>query len=504
MMAAPAQDFTLSHLLAVLGGAPAQLPALAVTGLALDSRRVRPGDVFLALAGRRSHGMEYADAAIAAGAAAVLWETGEAAPAAAGLAWRQAPDGRRVPLVPVAGLSARAGLLADHFYGRPSADLFVAGVTGTNGKTTVTQLVAAAMGEGACGVVGTLGHGLPPALEPSGHTTPDPVTLHRWLAQMREAGARAVAMEVSSHALDQDRAAGVRFDCAVLTNLTHDHLDYHGDMAAYQAAKGRLFRVPGLRHAVVNTDDPFGRRLLCMLPPGVEPVTYGLGTEAALPTLYGHGLRADETGLRLEVDTAWGTGTLVSPLLGRFNAANLLAALGVLLLSGMPLAEALERLGRVRGVPGRMECFGGGDRPLVVVDYAHTPDALHNVLAALRHHCRGRLWCVFGCGGERDRAKRPRMGAIAERLADHVVLTDDNPRGEDPVSIIEEIQSGMADPDAAYVERDRGRAIARAVAGARPGDVVLVAGKGHEDYQLAGGERRPFSDPAQVKKALGA
>jgi UDP-N-acetylmuramoyl-L-alanyl-D-glutamate--2,6-diaminopimelate ligase len=471
-----------------------------VLGLALDSRRVRAGDLFLALAGTVTDGRRFIDDALARGAVAVLEEASEPS-----LALRQG-----VPLLGVPGLSRRVGSIADRFFGRPSADLWVAGVTGTNGKTTVTHLIAQALqGTGGdpesgwpCGVIGTLGYGLFGQLAPGRHTTPDPVSLHALLAELRNRGVRHAVMEVSSHALSQGRTDGVAFDVGVFTNLTRDHLDYHGDVDRYAAAKRELFRVPGLGAAVVNLDDPVGRAIAGELPPGLTAFGFSLLGDARAP-VRALGLEARSDGLRLAVRTPAGRGVVESPLLGRFNAANLLAALGALLALGLPLERALAGLGRGQAVPGRMERLGGaGPAPLVVVDYAHTPDALEQVLLTLREHARGALVCVFGCGGERDRGKRPEMGAVAERLADRVVLTDDNPRGEDGAAILRDILDGLHHPRRVRVERDRARAIAEAVRGAGGGDVVLIAGKGHEEYQEVAGERRPFSDVAVARAAL--
>jgi len=318
-------------------------------------------------------------------------------------------------------------------------------------------------------------------------------------------------MEVSSHALDQARVAAVRFDTGVFTNLSRDHLDYHGDMRAYGEAKRSLFHHPGLRCAVVNTDDAFGRALLAGLSPELEITGFqlenGNGTGDArrlygCPVVRGRVLEAGRAGMRLRIDSPWGAGEMRSPLLGRFNASNLLAALGAVLGAGVPFATALERLGSLRAPPGRLECFGGGGLPLVVVDYAHTPDALERALQTLRATCAGALWCVFGCGGERDRGKRPLMGGVSAREADVIVLTDDNPRNEDGRLIIDDIQEGVPAGSRVMVERDRALAIRRAVCGAEPGDVVLVAGKGHEPYQDVAGARRSFSDAAEVRAAL--
>lgn len=473
-----------------------------IDGLSLDSRQARCGDLFFARGGTRRHGLHYLHDALRAGVAAVAWE-----PAAG---WSELPPpppgSAAVPTFAVDKLDTQIGVIADRFYGHPSKDLFVVGVTGTDGKTSCTQFLARCLDqpEERCGVIGTLGYGLYGELGEATHTTPDAVRLHRLLADMRERGARCVVMEVSSHALAQSRVAGVAFDVAVLTNLSRDHLDYHGDEAAYARAKRRLFEQPGLGTAVINMDDAFGRTLLAELPQATERVGYGFGPVSDnLRQVVGSELRLDRDGFSMRVATPWGRGTLDSPLLGRFNASNALAVLAVLLLRGQPFAQATAAIRGLATVPGRMERFGGAPgQPLVVVDYAHTPDALRNVLEALRSHCQGRLWCVFGCGGDRDRGKRPLMGAVAERLADRVVVTDDNPRTEAAERIIEEILTGMQAPERVQVERDRERAIVHAVDGAAPEDLVLIAGKGHEEYQLVGERTLPFSDRALVRRLL--
>jgi UDP-N-acetylmuramoyl-L-alanyl-D-glutamate--2,6-diaminopimelate ligase len=358
----------------------------------------------------------------------------------------------------------------------------------------------------ASGVIGTLGAGRPGSLRPSGFTTPDVIEVHRTLARLRDAGARWAAMEVSSHALDQGRVAGVRFRAAAFTNLSRDHLDYHGTLAAYGEAKARLFRMPRLGLAVINAGDAFGRSLIGRVPADTDLVTVGPTDTPALARGRRLSLRDVEArpdGLRVTLGGSWGPLCLESPLLGHFNAENLALALGVLLALGVPAEEALDGLGGVSAPPGRMESFGGDGRPLVVVDYAHTPDALAKALAAARVHCRGRLWCVFGCGGDRDPGKRPAMGRQAERLADRLVVTDDNPRGEAPADIVAGILAGFEDPARVRVEHDRRAAIRLAVRQAARADVVLVAGKGHEDYQIIGDERRPFSDRDAVLDALG-
>jgi len=502
-MAAPVRQegAALDDLLAHTGAATA-VPGLSVAGVAMDSRDVRPGTLFLACRGAAQHGLRFVEAAVRAGAVAVAAESDPAWPAAR---LAELSAGLGVPVVEVPALSAKASEIAARFHGRPGDRLRLLGVTGTNGKTTVTQYLARALAaDTPCAIVGTLGAGYPDALRPTTHTTPDAVTLQATLAELLADGAGAVAMEVSSHALHQHRVAALRFDTAVFTNLTRDHLDYHQTMEAYAEAKARLFRSPGLRVAVINTDDPFGLALFGETAPRLPVVAYGLeGTPVhAERYVAAERLVVDVSGLRLHVRSSWGEGELVSPLLGRFNAANLLAVLAVLLESGVALDAALARVGALRTVPGRMERLGGGDRPLVVVDYAHTPDALAQVLSALREHCAGRLSCVFGCGGERDRGKRPLMGEVAETLADRVVVTDDNPRHEDGDAIVAEILAGLREPGRATVERNRARAIALAVGEALPGDIVLVAGKGHEPYQQVGDLRLPFSDRAVVRGLL--
>lgn len=470
-----------------------------IVGLSLDSRRTRPGDLFLACRGGARHGAEFIEDAVRAGAVAVSLESNAAAPTAT----------HSVPVYDIADLGQKIGHIAARFYGHPSHDFTVIGVTGTNGKTSVTHFLAQALSS-PCGVIGTLGNGMYGQLEKTdSHTTPDAVTLQALLAQLHERGAPNVVMEVSSHGLEQGRVNGVEFDIAVFTNLSRDHLDYHPDMTAYGAAKRRLFQVPGLRHAVVNGDDDYGRELLSTLPKDVEPLAFGLSAcgVASVAQVRGMNLRLHSQGLSLDVESPWGSGGLESALWGRFNASNLLAALAVLLTMGVPLADALQRLSRVSPVPGRMELIAGRtDLPTVIVDYAHSPDALQQALAAVREHTAtgGRVWCVFGCGGGRDRGKRPLMGAIAERYADFVVVTDDNPRHEDPVGIVAEILGGMTNPYAVYVRRDRAEALAFAIRHAGAAGIILVAGKGHEDYQLIGAERIPFSDREQVAKLLAA
>ncbi len=463
--------------------------------LSSDSRRCAPGVAFFAYPGAAADGRDHIPEAIARGAAGVLWESD-------GYAWR---DEWRAPNSPVRGLKQQAGLLAHEFYGRPSEALWTCGVTGTNGKTSCSQWVAAALSAAGtkCGVVGTLGAGFRGTLEDAGNTTPDALELHWLLARMRREGAAAVAMEVSSHGLHQGRVNGVALDCALFTNLTHDHLDYHGSLDAYAAAKALLFDLEGLACAVLNLDDPFGVHLAARLRGrGMRTIGYSLSPAAIAPGSVTEFVAASriESG-RLSLATSWGEAQTEFHQLGRFNVANALGVLGCLLAYGMPFAQAVAALATLPAVLGRMQRIGDG--PLTVIDYAHTPDALDKVLQALRPVADargGRLVAVFGAGGDRDRSKRGLMGAVASRLADRILLTSDNPRSEDPLAIIREIESGVSAPH--EVEADRTRAIESALAQAADADVVLISGKGHEPWQETGGRRLPFSDAAVAQAAL--
>ena len=471
---------------------------IVVSGLTQDSRSVRGGDAFVALQGARAHGIKFAKAAVVQGAVVVLAEKQGAGPSERGPEEQSNP----APVIWIENLRTQLGEIAARFFDRPSEAMTLIGVTGTNGKTSSVQLLAQAftqLGHRAA-TIGTLGAGLHGALQSGERTTPDVISVHALLAQFRDAGATHIAMEVSSHALDQHRVDAVAFDVAVFTNLTRDHLDYHRTMEAYGAAKARLFAWPGLRAAVINVDDAFGRELAASLPPSSQKLRYAVESEDA--ELRASGVRTHADGIDFHLRTPWGSGPVHSRLLGRFNVANLLAvagALGALDVSFDQIRGALEML---VPVTGRMNRLGGGACPLVVVDYAHTPDALQQALTTLRAHCGGKLICVFGAGGERDAGKRPQMGAIAESHADLCIVTDDNPRGEDGDAIVAAILSGFAQPQRVRVMRDRARAIALALTEARAGDVVLIAGKGHEAYQESAGQKRPFDDFAVARSAL--
>ncbi|MCP3727132.1 UDP-N-acetylmuramoyl-L-alanyl-D-glutamate--2,6-diaminopimelate ligase [Paraburkholderia sp. CNPSo 3272] len=477
-------------------------------GLHADTRSLKPGDVFLAYAVEGADSRPHIANAIERGAAAVLYQpegyAGEKLDASNALAVPQ--------------LDVLAGEIASGWYGDPSDAMLVVGVTGTNGKTSCSQWIAStftAIGQ-KCAIVGTLGTGFPGQLVHTGFTTPDAPQLQRSLAQLRGAGALAIAMEVSSHALHQGRVNGTSFDIAVFTNLTQDHLDYHHTFEAYEAAKARLFAWPGLRAAIINADDAAGRRLIAATRGKARTIAYSVATPAAdAPVadawLRANDVRATATGTAFHLETSdWGEAQVEAHVLGLFNVSNLLGVLGALLAANVPLVAALNEISKLQPVNGRMERLGGRadrDEPLVVIDYAHTPDALEKTLEALRPMAAargGQLVCMFGCGGDRDATKRPLMGAIAERLADQVVVTSDNPRSESPAAIIEQIAQGMRDAAKARRIEDRASAILQAVRGAAREDVVVLAGKGHEATQEIMGKKRAFSDQDHARLALAA
>ena len=480
------------------------IDALEIRRLTNDSRAVRRGDTFVAYPGYSHDGRNFIGQALAGGAASVLWER-------SGFEWKRE---WRTPNLGLCNMRRHAGEIASRLYGRPSTRLRMIGVTGTNGKTTCSHWIAQALTRAGrdCAVIGTLGSGLRAPLKPVANTTPDALWLHAQLAEFARRGAQAVAMEVSSIGLDQDRVAGVEFDVALFTNLTRDHLEYHHTLRSYQDAKARLFAWESLKHAVVNLDDDFGARLARRIRrPGLDVVGYGFGATRGA-RVAGANLVTGAHGVSFDVRSPWGSARVTSPVLGRHNAYNLLGTLTVLLASGLPLRKAIVVLAAVKPVSGRLQRLGGGAKPLVVVDYAHTPDALQHALTTLRElldnsspitRHPSRLICVFGCGGDRDRGKRPLMGRVAQRIADRIVVTSDNPRGEDPRDIIKDIVAGTRDAaEEIVIEPNRRAAIRRAVASARRGDIVLLAGKGHESYQEIRGARRPFSDVAVAREAL--
>ena len=493
MMAAPVHDgYRLSALLNGYAEVAAAVDC-DVSGLCLDSRSVRPGDCFIALRGAARHGASYVHDAIAAGAVAVLVDAGDDS--------LRAP----VPVIGVRELRKVVGPIASRYYGEPSRDLDLVAVTGTNGKTTVAHLVADALRtvHGASGYAGTLGLGRFGALAANLNTTPDPITLQAFFAQLRDARCRAAAIEASSHGIAQHRVDGSAIDVAVFTNLSHDHLDYHESLAAYAGIKKSLFRYPGLRHAVVNIDDPVGREIVDEAVDTLSVATFSLNIDSgAAFTLVSHTL--GEAGSTLVIATPQGEVQLQTSLPGEFNLQNLIAALAALVAVGIPAPVAAAALSNTSEVAGRMQRVATGERgePLVVVDYAHTPDSLARAIAALRVHAEGELICVFGCGGDRDRSKRAPMGHVAASGADRVIVTSDNPRSEPAATIIEDILAGIASTANITVIEDRAAAIRHAIESASMSDVVLIAGKGHESTQDVNGCRQPFSDPAHALAAL--
>jgi len=479
----------LSALLPEIAGIP---PDLTITGLVQDSREVQPGNAFIAIAGAATHGLHFAADALKQGAATVLYAPPipDDAP--------QPPD----KAIAVPGLRARLGAMADQFHTSPSHAMTVIGVTGTSGKTSIVQFLAQALEtlNVRSGSIGTLGAGLHGKLQTIGFTTPLVLNTHALLAQLRDAGAKAIAMEVSSHALDQGRVDGVHFEIAVFSNLSRDHLDYHGNMESYGAAKAQLFVRDGIRTAVINIDDDFGATL-----PGrilAQTITVS-ATGRKDAKIAAHDVNLDERGLRFTLRIANNTAPVESPLIGRFNLDNLLLVSGVLHAMHHDITEISGALNQLQPVPGRMNRFGGhAGLPLVVVDYSHKPAALQQALMSLREHLGGKLICVFGCGGERDTGKRPLMAAIAERHAEYVYVTDDNPRHEDGDAIVRDILAGFSDRSQIHVERNRARAIEQAIGFAGTGDIILVAGKGHETYQDIAGVKHPFDDALHVQAAL--
>ncbi|WP_304985924.1 UDP-N-acetylmuramoyl-L-alanyl-D-glutamate--2,6-diaminopimelate ligase [Coxiella-like endosymbiont] len=468
-----------------------------ILGLQTDSRKVQKGDLFIAYPGMRSDGRQYIKEAIDKQAVAVFFDPHDYKPSI------ESP----VPLIPISRLQNQVGEIAARFYSHPTKHLKIIGVTGTNGKTSCTHFIAQLLqSQGMpCAVVGTLGYGFVRNLTKTNYTTPDPLQLQQAFVQMRTEGARAVVMEVSSHALDQHRVNGVHFDIAVFTQLSRDHLDYHGSMENYARAKELLFEKIGLSYGVVNCDDEFGRYLIAKYHKKLMLIGYSMKgiKNDRVPLIMATAIKTLDQGFSVTVQTPWGNGTLTTPpLFGRFNISNLLAVIGVLGLSGVSLEKSFLELSKLKNVPGRMQLVECASGPQVVVDYAHTPDALEKALMSLREHCRGQLICIFGCGGDRDRGKRPQMGAIAERYTDQVIVTNDNPRSESPLAIIQDIKAGFKNPQSVVVETDRAAAIHYAVQKATVDDIVLIAGKGYETTQVIGRDVLPFDDVQEAQKAL--
>lgn len=491
-----------------------------ISGLCLDSRAVKVGDVFVALVGAKLDGRQFITGAIQQGAVAVLVEADKP-----NLSWNGS-----VPVIAIANLAQKLSEIAGRFYANPSHDCRLIGVTGTNGKTTCTLLIAqlfallqknqnakndATEKSVRAGVVGTLGFGLLDAnavaplaqqinaVQSTGLTTPDPINLQKILAQLVEQKAATIAIEASSHSLVLGRVAALQFDTAIFTNLTQDHLDFHGDLASYGAAKETLLKYPNLRHAIVNADDAWAKSLIQKAPKSVDVISFSLGDNTA--NIYLTDLQLTATGAAAQLHSPWGDTNFVSPFIGKFNISNLLASIAALCVDGFALADVMAVVPQLQAAPGRMQAvtLEASDQDIqVIVDYAHTPDALENTLRAISEHTHTRVWIVFGCGGDRDRTKRPLMGRIAEQYGDYIIITNDNPRTEEPSAIAADIVRGLQNPNACLVIADRAQAIDFAVQQAKPGDLVLVAGKGHEDYQIFADQTISFSDIKQSRLAL--
>ncbi len=488
---------TLGELLPDYAFSTEQARATLISGMTIDSRSVQPGFAFLACKGEQVNGADYIDGAVALGAAAIL------------LAADQPEVISSVPVIRLPGFETMLGQLASRFYGSAHDTTKNIGVTGTNGKTSVSHFIAQMANalDSKTAVLGTVGYGFLDALNVATHTTPDVVRVHQLLAELHEQGAVNVAMEVSSHALEQGRVDGVRFEQSVFTNLSRDHLDYHGSMQAYGEAKAKLFERVELQHAVINLDDPFAEALLNHIPEGVAVTGYGMAPSLTASRLSENMICMERycltsEGAWGEMSTPKGRLSFKTPLIGRFNLSNLMASVAVLLWRGYSLTALQGVIATLQGVAGRMDVVSDPKGRLVVIDYAHTPDALSKVLQSLREHSRGTLWCVFGCGGDRDKGKRPLMGQAAEKYADRLVVTSDNPRSEQPKMIVADILAGLQKASAAEVCIDRQAAIAFALKHANKGDVVLIAGKGHEDYQEVDGVRHYFNDRYSVEAIL--
>jgi len=495
-MSMPAEHLISAPLLADLLQGIAEAPAIPVHGIASDSRQLQRGDLFLAVQGIGSHGLDYLAQAHAAGVSAVAWDASTGTE----------PQDIGVPLIAVMGLAEQLGEIANRFYGRPSEQLDVIGITGTNGKTTVAWMIAQALEllDEKCAYLGTLGYGVDEVQGAEGMTTPAAVELHGRLAEFVDQGAAHAAIEVSSHALSQGRVDGVRFATALFTNLTRDHLDYHATMREYFDSKARLFLDCQPAERIIDIDSEYGAQLASMCGQDVVIVSTQFDRVAnGRPYVYVRAVVATEQGSEISFTSSWGDGRFMLPLPGDFNVANAVLVLALLLNKGVALDAACDVMSQVSAPPGRMQRVAT-DGPAVYVDYAHTPTALEGALRALRAHCRGKLWCVFGCGGDRDTGKRPQMGAAAERHGDQVVVTTDNPRSEDAASIIDDIVAGLSQQDNLTIIEDRATAIAWAIENAADNDLILVAGKGHEDYQEIAGQRTRFSDYALAESALAA
>ncbi|MGY8814506.1 MAG: UDP-N-acetylmuramoyl-L-alanyl-D-glutamate--2,6-diaminopimelate ligase [Gammaproteobacteria bacterium] len=473
---------------------------MPISGLCLDSRKVKVGDIFIALNSDPKNGMNFIKDAINKGAIAVL----------TGSEQEGVTNSLSIPIFSIPNIDSKLGLLASRYYNNPSQNLNIIGVTGTNGKTSVTNFLAQLLsdhGKIPVGSIGTLGSGIFGNLKSSPNTTPDILTINQLLANFDSHQIKDVVMEVSSHGLEQGRVDNVIFDSAVFTNLSRDHLDFHGDMSLYGAAKRKLFDTPGLKNAVINIDDEFGVDLATNISNQINTIRYGIleSHEIRKPDncdVTAKIIRSELNSITIDISSPWGKGKVSVALSGDFNVYNVLACLSVVCLQGITFDFALEAISKIQGVPGRMEYFGKPSTANIFIDYSHTPDALLHALETLRSQCKGRLVCVFGCGGDRDIGKRHQMGIIAEQYSDLVILTNDNPRNESPEKIIQDIQSGMKGRVPVEIIVDRSSAIQEAIQASGKDDYVLIAGKGHEMYQEIGLVKHPYSDRQQIRNLL--
>lgn len=486
----------LSQLLKNIYTTPASLDR-HIHRLSLDSRCIQKDDLFLAIIGTHTNGHHYIQNAIANGAAAVLFDKNSG---------NTLQVESQVPLIPIPQLRNQLGELAARFYHHPAKKLRMIGITGTNGKTSCSHYIAQILNKENinCGIIGTLGHGFYGDLCDVGLTTPDAISLQSILNDFCTRNAQAVSMEVSSHSIDQGRINAIDFEMGIFTNLTQDHLDYHGTMEAYAAVKQRFLTEQSTQQVIINIDDAHGRKWLSELKNKKSVYTYGFKNQSnLLPSIYADNIELSLSGIKACIHSPWGQGEIETGLIGKFNLSNVLATLTALCVYGIPFANVLQHLSQLKAVAGRMQTLGGGDgRPSVIVDYAHTPDALEKALQALRPHTKANLICVFGCGGDRDQSKRPQMAEIAEHYADKVIVTNDNPRHEKPEAIAADIMHGFARPERVIIELNRAKAIQKSIQLAKAQDCILIAGKGAEHYQQVGDEKFPFDDAETVREFL--